>query len=141
MLGLQQLSWLRIHLFKNRATFPLIVDGDPRLSDYPGQESWGNFPRERADFINWIFDHDVSGVIFLSGHCGFGEQTMRPPDPNGLDQYPLYDLTISSLAAAPVPKARASAWPNLHRVGAPIFVHHFGLVRVGGPPGNRYLVF
>jgi alkaline phosphatase D len=130
---------LKRRLLRSRATFKLIVDGDPVLSDYPGHESWGNFHHERASFLNWLFDHDVDGVVFLSGHRRFGELTVRPANANGLDQYPLYDLTSSSLAAAPALRPKASAWPNARRVGVPFFVHNFGLIRVGGPLGNRHI--
>ena len=140
MLGWRQLSWLKSHLMRSRATFKLIVDGDPVLSAYPGHESWGNFHHERAAFMNWIFAHDVTGVVFLSGHRRFGELSLRPANAQGLDQYPLYDLTSSSLAAAPVRTPKASAWPNPRRVGVPFFEHNFGLIRVGGPLGNRHII-
>ncbi len=140
MLGWRQLSWLKSRLMRSRATFKLIVDGDPVLSDYPGHESWGNFHHERAAFFDWLFGHAVTGVVFLSGHCRFGELSVRPANVHGLDQYPLYDLTSSSLAAAPVRTPKASAWINPRRVGVPFFGHNFGIIRVGGPLGNRHII-
>ncbi len=139
MLGSRQLAWLKRHLLRSTATFKVIVDGDQMLSDYPGHESWGNFPNERRQFIDWIFGHNVSGVVFLSGHRRFGELTRRETNPNGLDQYPLYDLTSSSLAARVIPANQMLAWPNARRIGAPVFEHNFGFVNVGGPPGNRHI--
>ncbi|NNM88295.1 MAG: alkaline phosphatase family protein [Phycisphaerae bacterium] len=140
MLGWRQLAWLKRRLLRSRATFKLIVDGDPVLSDYPGHESWGNFHHERAAFFDWLFGHDVTGVVFLSGHRRFGELSVRPANTQGLDQYPLYDLTSSSLAARPVRRAKASVWMNPRRAGLPIFEHNFGLIRVGGPLGNRHII-
>ena len=139
MLGVRQLAWLKRHLLASSATFKVLVDGDQMLADYPGHESWGNFPRERRNFIHWIFSHNVSGVVFLSGHRRFGELTRRKANPNGLDQYPLYDLTSSSLAARPVPAHQIVEWPNAQRLGAPIFEHNFGFINAGGPPGNRHI--
>ncbi len=139
MLGSRQLAWLKRHLLQSTATFKVIVDGDQMLSDYPGHESWGNFSYERRHFIDWIFGHNVSGVVFLSGHRRFGELTRREANPNGLDQYPLYDLTSSSLAARKIPASQLLAWPNARRIGAPVFEHNFGFVNVGGPPGNRHI--
>ncbi len=139
MLGTRQLAWLKRHLLNSNATFKVIVDGDQMLTDYPGHESWGNFPRERRNFIHWVFGHSVSGVVFLSGHRRFGELTRRKANPNGLDQYPLYDLTSSSAAARPMPASQMLAWPNAQRIGAPVFEHNFGFINVGGPPGNRHI--
>ncbi len=139
MLGTRQIAWLKRHLLTTTATFKLIVDGDQMLADYPGHEGWGNFPKERRTLIRWIFGHSVSGVVFLSGHRRFGELTRRPANPNGLDEYPLYDLTSSSLAARPVSAPQADSWPNPRRIGAPVFEHNFGFINVGGPPGNRHI--
>ena len=139
MLGTRQLAWLKRHLLNSSATFKVLVDGDQMLADYPGHESWGNFPQERRSFIHWIFSHNVSGVVFLSGHRRFGELTRRKANLNGLDQYPLYDLTSSSLAARPIPTQQIVAWPNAQRLGAPVFEHNFGFINVGGPPGNRHI--
>ena len=139
MLGTRQIAWLKQHLINSSATFKVIVDGDQMLADYPGHEGWGNFPRERRKLIHWIFGHNVSGVVFLSGHRRFGELTRRPANPDGFDEYPLYDLTSSSLAARPIPAGQILAWPNAQRIGAPVFEHNFGFINVGGPPGNRHI--
>ena len=144
MFGSVQLAWLKRHLLASRADFKLIVDGDPMLPDYPGPSAgyrdWAHFGNERSRFIHWIFGHDVSGVIFLSGHRRFGELTLRQPDPNSLDQYPLYELTSSSLAARPVSPAQMIKYFNTRRVGAPVLEHNFGVISVGGPAGNRHIM-
>ncbi|MGC8625545.1 MAG: alkaline phosphatase D family protein [Phycisphaerae bacterium] len=139
MLGARQIAWLQRYLLNSTATFKLIVDGDQMLANYPGHEGWSNFPRERRSFIHWIFGHNVGGVVFLSGHRRFGELTCRPANPNGLDEYPLYDLTSSSLAARPIPTRQLLAWPNARRIDVPVFAHNFGFINVGGPPGNRHI--
>jgi alkaline phosphatase D len=139
MLGPVQLQWLKDNLLQSRATFKLIVDGDQMLADYPGRESWSNFPQEQNDFIQWIFNHDVNGVVLLSGHRGFGELTLRKPDPGDPEQYPLYDLTSASLAAAPLAPNQAVGFNNPNRIGAPVFENNFGLISVVGPVGQRDL--
>jgi hypothetical protein len=139
MFGQQQLAWLKNRLMTSRANFKAIVDGDQFLADYHGHESWAKYQPEQSKFIHWIFAHQVSGVLFLSGHRGFGELTRRPANPNAnFPQYPLYDLTSSSLAAAPV-RHQYTGWPNPDRVGAPVFEHNFGLLHVSGTIGNRHL--
>ena len=139
MLGAAQLAWLKRRLLQSRADFNLIVDGDPMLAKYHHHECWANFGAEREKFLQWLFTHDVSGVVFLSGHNGFGELTRRPADPRALDQYPLYDLTSSSLAAAPLAPDHLARWRNAWRIGAPVRAHNFGVIAVGGPAGNRHL--
>ncbi len=139
MLGQTQINWLKKRLFRSKATFKFIVDGDQMLADYPGHESWGNFSRERRHLLAWIFSHDVSGVIFLSGHRRFGELTVRQPGQGIFGQYPLYDLTSSSLAAAPITDDQAAAFVNSNRIGGPVLVHNFGLIRIGGPLGQRHV--
>ncbi len=139
MLGQTQINWLKKRLFRSKATFKFIVDGDQMLADYPGHESWGNFSRERRRLLAWIFSHDVGGVIFLSGHRRFCELTVRQPGPGIFGQYPLYDLTSSSLAAAPVTDDQAATFVNPNRIGNPVLMHNFGWIRIGGPLGQRHV--
>ena len=139
MLGNVQINWLKKRLLRSHADFKFIVDGDPMLTDYPGHESWGNFPRERRRLLAWIFAHDVDGVIFLTGHRRFGELTLRRPGPGVFGQYPLYDLTSSSLADRPLTAAQAALYHNPGRVGPQVLVNNFGLIRVGGPAGLRHV--
>ena len=139
MFGRRQLAWLKSRLMQSRADFKIIVDGDQMLAHYSGHESWANYQPEQNRFIHWIFAHQVGGVLFLSGHRGFGELTRRPANPNaGFPQYPLYDLTSSSLAAAPV-KHQFTGWQNPDRVGPAVFEHNFGLIRVGGAIDARHI--
>ncbi len=139
MLGVQQMAWLKSRLMQSSATFKVIVDGDQMLAHYPGRESWADFQPEQRHFIHWLFAHEVGGVVFLSGHRRFGELTCRKPNPDANNaEYPLYDLTSSSLAAAPV-RHQFTGWQNRARIGPAVFEHNFGIVRVGGPVGARHL--
>ncbi len=139
MFGRRQLAWLKSRLMRSRADFKIIVDGDQMLAHYAGHESWADYQPEQNQFIHWIFAHQVGGVLFLSGHRGFGELTRRPANSNSdFPQYPLYDLTSSSLAAAPV-KHQFTGWHNPARVGPAVFEHNFGLIRVGGAIDARHI--
>lgn len=140
MLGLQQLAWLKSHLMHSTATFKLIVGPQQMIPRYANDPGWSAFPYERARFIRWLFMHNVGGVVFLSGHRRFGELSVRPPNPKNPNEYPLYELTSSPLARAPLPAATISAEVNPLRVGQPIGVANFGMVRVGGPIGSRHLI-
>ena len=139
MLGRAQINWLKKRLFRSKADFKFIVDGDQMLANYPGHEGWGDFPRERTGLLRWIFSHNVNGIIFLSGHRRFGELTVRRPTTGIFDQYPLYDLTSSSLADRHVTAAQAATYVNPNRVGPQILVHNFGWIRIGGPMGERHV--
>jgi len=139
MFGQRQLAWLKSGLMASHADFNVIVGGDQFIARYRGHESWAQFQPEQRNFIHWIFAHQVPGVLFLSGHRGFGELTRRPANTNAnFPQYPLYDLTSSSLAAAPV-QHQLTGWHNPYRIGAAVFEHNFGLLRVGGTIANRHL--
>lgn len=139
MFGRRQLAWLKSRLMRSRADFKIIVNGDQMLAHYAGHESWADYQPEQKQFIHWLFAHQVGGVLFLSGHRGFGELTRRPANSNSdFPQYPLYDLTSSSLAAAPV-KHQFTGWHNPDRIGPAVFEHNFGLIRVGGAIDARHI--
>jgi len=139
MLGPQQVRWLEDNLFQSSAVFKVIVDGDQMLTSYSGREGWSEFPAEKNAFLQWLFDHDVNGVVFISGHRGFGELTERKTDPDDLEQYPLYELTSSSLAYETLSPDQAVSFVNPDRVGSPVFENNFGLISVTGPQGDRTL--
>ena len=139
MLGAVQLAWLKKRLTQSHAGFNIIVDGEPMVPAYTRRGAWARFARERHAFIHWIFHHGVKGVIFLSGHRKFGELTCRPPQPGHPDQYPLYELTSSSLNGA-LAKPAAQQKINPWRVGRAYFNNNFGLLHFAGPLNDRHVV-
>lgn len=139
MLGGVQLAWLKKRLAKSHANFNIIIDGEPMVPNYTQSGAWARFAPERHAFIHWIFEHGVRGVIFLSGHRQFGELTCRPPQPGKVNEYPLYELTSSSLNGA-LAKPTARHAKNPWRVGQADFNNNFGLLHFAGPSNNRHVV-
>jgi alkaline phosphatase D len=81
MLGAAQLRWLKNALLASTASFRIIVAGNQMLKPVPPRvEGWSNFPDERREFLDWLADNRVPGVLFLSGdrhHTGIDQAAAR----------------------------------------------------------------
>ena len=115
MLGTAQVEWLKKSLRSSRASFKIIACPTPMLADYP-DESWGLFKSERDEFLAWIFQQKITGVLFLSGHRNMAELSCRQPPAKDTSAYRLYDLTSSSLCETPASPGQNA--DNPLRVGA-----------------------
>ncbi len=104
MLGEQQLAWLKDGLLQSDAAFKIVANGSQMLNQSGVRGSWRNFPAERADFLRWLNDTGISGVLFLSGDAHFSALTRLERENN----YPLYELTCSPLTAGPRPDGASS---------------------------------
>ncbi|MCI4645077.1 MAG: alkaline phosphatase family protein [Hyphomonadaceae bacterium] len=96
MLGAAQWTWLENQL-QQPADLRLIVSSIQVLTtDGHGYEHWDNLPAERDRLIDLIDSTGARGVVLVSGdrHAAF----MYRKD--GLVDYPLYELTTSSLNAS-----------------------------------------
>jgi alkaline phosphatase D len=96
MLGAAQMRWLKNALLASTANFKIIVSGTQVLRNVPARiEGWSNFPEERREFLDWLADNRVAGVLFLSGdrhHTVLSRQVRE-------NAYPLHDFTCSPLTA------------------------------------------
>ncbi len=139
MLGSGQLAWLKQSLKDSRATFKVIVNGGTMLVDRQGSgEYWANFGQERDEFLTWLSDNRINGVLFAAGdwHVGTLNRLHRPPDP-----YPLYEL-LSSNAGVSLPPPPAEETGQTHYrfhqyIGTEFRGFNFGLIRFSGPRGSR----
>jgi len=134
MLGRKQLAWLKDALLRSEAPFKIIANGSQMLNQYKKRESWRNFPAEQADFLDWLNETGISGVLFLSGDTHFSALTKLERENN----YPLYELSCSPLTAGPRPKAYSSiSMPPLPDT----FVgeRNFCQLDFSGPAGARHL--
>lgn len=95
MYGEKQMRWLKNALMTSTARFKLIAGGSQSLYKSPRGDSWQDYPAERADFLKFLADAKVTGVMFLSGDVHRTElnKLERP----GL--YPLHDLTCSPMTS------------------------------------------
>ena len=95
MLGQEQLRWLKNGLANSKASFKLIINGSQMLNNNQYHEGWHHFHEERQDFIDWLKQNDINGVMFISGDRHHTE-LLRYDD---FEKYPLYELTCSPLTA------------------------------------------
>jgi len=135
MLGEKQLEWLKKSLSQSTATFKLIACGNRLLPACPPsqhRDSWFYFGWEQKEFLRWLFDNNITGVVFLSGGR-FGEITALTPPPK--NAYRLFELTVGPLAG-PTLKA---APENDHRQKAAVLSNSFATLDFGGIRGNRFV--
>ena len=104
MLGRKQLAWLKDALLQSKAPFKIIANGGQMLNQRKNRASWHNFPAERSDFLGWLNETGISGVLFLSGDVHFTALTKL----NRENNYPLYELSCSPLTSGPRHKAYSS---------------------------------
>jgi len=92
MLGEAQWRW-----FKDQLTQPaelrIVVSSIQFVSEFSGGEAWANLPHEKQRMLEVLRDTNANGVMFLSGDRHWCELSRM----EGPLEYPLYDLTASSL--------------------------------------------
>jgi alkaline phosphatase D len=97
MLGEAQVEWLQAELKRSTAVFKIIVSGSGwSTSKGAGGDSWAAFLNERNRLFDFIRDHEIEGVVLLSGDSHIGELNVIPWSERG--GYDLYDLVSSPLA-------------------------------------------
>ncbi len=95
MLGKQQMEWLKNSLLYSGATFKIIAMGSQVLNPVSPFDRWANCPVEYQEFMDFISDNKINGVIFLTGDRHHSEiiKVDRP------GTYSLYDITVSPLTS------------------------------------------
>jgi alkaline phosphatase D len=97
LLGASQLSWLKTELTASNATFKVLVAGSGwNKGKGVGEDSWAAFLNERNKIFDFIRDHEISGVVLLSGDTHVGELNVIPWSEKG--GYDYYDFGSSPLA-------------------------------------------
>ncbi len=115
MLGAAQWAWLERRL-QEPAEIRVIVSSVQLIPREHGSEKWGNFPKERARFLELLGRTKATGVIVISGDRHLAELSMLPPAEGVL--YPLYELTTSGLNLVIPPKPAAPP-PNEDKSSPP----------------------
>lgn len=121
ILGAAQWKWLEEQL-REPAELRIIGSSIQVISEEHGFEKWANFPHEREKLFRLIRETGANGVIFLSGDRHHAEISRL----DGAADYPLYDLTSSSLNKPRLFTIEA----NKHRVGDMYFQSNFGLLTI-----------
>jgi alkaline phosphatase D len=95
MLGEQQMEWLKHSLLYSSAPFKIIAVGSQVLNPVSPYDKWRDFPAEYKEFMNFLEDHRINGVLFLTGDRHHSEiiKVDRP------GTYSLYDITVSPLTS------------------------------------------
>ncbi len=133
-LGAAQLRWLKNALLASVSPIKIIVIGSQITNDASRSEGWHHFPRERAEFMQFLLDQKINGVVLLSGDRHFTEllKTERA------GAYPLYELTCSPLLAGPGGSAHERANPRIVP-GTFVAERNFCTIEFGGAKDNRKL--
>lgn len=136
VLGQEQIQWLFDNLVNSYAPYKFVVMGGQFLNTTDSHENMIHLaPGERQQIIDFIYEHDIEGVIFLTGDRHHSELSVLEKK----DEPRIYDVTISPLTAG-------TAWdksieePNTLRVDNTwINKHCFGVFEVSGPRKERNL--
>ena len=138
-LGPVQLQWLKDQLITSRATFKFIVNGNQVVNTYSRHESYHLYRTEHQNLMNWLNDHAVEGVVFLSGDRHYSEllKMERP------GSYPLYEFTSSPLTSGTIYGMGDEADNHMRVPGALLTDdRNFGIVEITGEgQKNRVLTF
>ncbi len=69
-LGEKQLAWLKRELLASKAKVKVLATGG-EWQTHGQAASWTSFPRERDDLFKFIGDHNITGLLLLSGDRHF----------------------------------------------------------------------
>ncbi len=134
ILGNQQLEWLKQALASSEAKFKVIVMGGQFLNSAARFETYANygFEKERNEIIEFIKQHNIKGIFFLSGDRHFSELSLLKTENN----LSMYDLTVSPLTSGPSFSAKEEK--NENRVdGTLITQRNFAILTFSGKTKDR----
>ena len=126
MLGAEQWAWLERAL-REPAEVRIVLSSIQVVAEDHQWERWGNFPAERARLLRTIRAAGAAGVIVVSGDRHSGEISRMPPGDAALE-YPLYDLTASSINQPKRPAGPDE--PNRFRLGPWCRGVNFGAIEI-----------
>jgi len=135
MLGAQQMEWLKNSLLFSTATFKIIAIGSQALNPLSPFEKWGNFPAEYYEFLDFLKENKISGVVFLTGDRHHSEiiKVDRP------GTYSLFDITVSPLTSGTHTFAGAEL-NNPYRVLGIDEKQNYARLAFSGSPKERKLL-
>lgn len=136
ILGKNQLEWLKDALAASNVTFKFVAMGGQFLNDaaqYEMYTSYG-FEKERQEILDFIYQENIKGVIFLTGDRHHTELSYLPSKNNP----DIYDVTISPFTSGP--HTMADREVNSYRVdGTLVMKRNFGLFEINTENGKRVL--
>lgn len=145
MFGKEQLQWIKNALSNSKANtninFRIIVSGNQFTNtNSEFSESFTQFSAEYKDFIGYIKNNKIPGILFLSGDRHLTELIVL----NDTSFYPLYDFTSSALTSGLNGLKNRNGEPtkefyNPLRVEGTLVndKHNFGLLKFSGKRSER----
>jgi alkaline phosphatase D len=138
MFGDEQMDWLKNSLLysnsKSGTNFRIIVTGSQMLNQASMWDAFRKFPAEYADFMRFLDENKIRGVLFLTGDRHHTEVIRLPRE----TAYPLYDITISPLTSGAF-KSQGAEAANPGRVSREIAVQNYARIAVTGEGKKRKL--
>lgn len=95
MLGEKQLNWLKNLLLESKANFKFIAVGAQIISDDNMGVHMGKFAEERQVLLDFIAEHNITGIVFMSGDRHFAEVMQMKRE----GKYTLQEITTSPLTS------------------------------------------
>ena len=89
MLGRGQRAWLLKGLRDSKAAFKLVVTSVPLVQGTTGRDRWASFAAEKNEILRWIQDHQIPGVVFLTGDQHWFAAHHLPEGPKEFQAGPL----------------------------------------------------
>ncbi len=74
----QQMEWLKNALLTSNASFKIIVTGSQALNPISIYDSFHHFPVEYHDFMNFLEQNHIPGILFLTGDRHHSEVVKLP---------------------------------------------------------------
>jgi alkaline phosphatase D len=136
MFGDKQMAWLKRKLLEDStASFHIIANGSQMLNPWAKLDCFAHFPVEYRELKDFIKDHKIPGVIFISGDTHHSEIIKLERK----NHYPLYDITVSPLTSSIEPPLGREK-DNKYRVpGTLIADNNFARFSFSGPASDRKL--
>lgn len=133
LLGEEQLEWFLDALAFSKARFKFVMIGGQVVNSAEVFENHANLaPEERRRILNYIVDHEIKNVVFLTGDRHHSELSLYEKD--GIK---IYDFTVSPLTSG---SHDASDEQNIHRVeGSHVGIRNFGMMEITGERLERTL--
>lgn len=135
VLGKEQLQWFKDRLVNSNAHFKFVAIGGQFLNPSAVYENYANYEKERQEIIDFIHQHQIQNVIFLTGDRHRAELTKLE-----LENTPaIYDLTVSPLSSGTYGETPPER--NTDRIEGTLFAQrNFAKAEVKGSYDERQLV-
>lgn len=134
VIGSQQMNWLKNSLVYSQATFKIIVLGSQVLNPVSAFDKFLDFPVEYQELMDFLMQHKIDGVLFLSGDRHHSE-IIRVERPGA---YPLYDITVSPLTSG-THRFAPNEQNNPYRVLGVDQKQNYGRFTISGPRHERVM--